>query len=124
MNMNEIIKNQRKLQTHVDEHGHRFRDLSDMTDKYCSAISGEVEEVRDEVNWKWWKNPKEVVIEKLKEEVADIFIFWLDYVLRAGFDDIWDIVMKKQEINIKRQQGLIEGREDYKVGDQNENLPV
>lgn len=112
--INKIIENQKELQVLVDEHKYEFKNDDDMIFKYMSAINGEVEEVKQEINWKWWKQPKEICTNKVKEELADIFIFWLDLITRLDYNDIWEVIQNKQEINIKRQQGLVPEKIDYK----------
>ena len=110
----DIIQNQTDLQILINQHPSTFKDTSEMVFKYMSAISSEVEEVKQEINWKWWKQPFEIVEIKLKEELADIFIFWLDLIIRLGYNDMWDIIASKQQVNIQRQQGTIVGRENYR----------
>jgi len=80
----EIIDNQKALQTYVEID----KDISvdALVDKYNTAIFCECGEAIMETNFKWWKY-KEVNIESLKEELADIFIFALDFALILGQEE-------------------------------------
>ena len=110
----ELLLKQEELNALVKQHGNEFTDTSDIVIKYVLAMQGELEEVKNEVNWKWWKQPKGIDEDKLKTEIADVFIFWLDMIRELGYYDILDVVKVKQEENIQRQLGNVEGREEYK----------
>jgi|SRR3712207_5803835 len=114
--LSNIIKRQLEEQHLVDKHGYVFRDTKDLVSSYMSAIVGETVECNQEVGFKWWKKPDVIDYEALYKEVADIFIFWLDLCIRLGVEDrIFNIIYEKQLENIKRQQGKVKGREDYKA---------
>jgi dimeric dUTPase (all-alpha-NTP-PPase superfamily) len=44
----------------------------------------ELSEVLDEVNFKWWKNKKEINDAQLKEEIVDLLHFLVSMSLKAG----------------------------------------
>lgn len=75
--------------------------------KYTLAMLSEMAEMLDEVNFKWWKNPKEIDSPALKEELVDILHFFLSMCLASGMDaeEMYQIYLKKNEENIKRQEG-------------------
>lgn len=71
------------------------------------AMISELSELLDEVNFKWWKNKKEVNYDNLKEELVDILHFFTGMCLRVGMsaDELFDIYMKKNKENFDRQYG-------------------
>lgn len=75
--------------------------------KETLAIISELGELLDEVNFKWWKNPKEVNYCNVKEELIDILHFFVGMCLKIGMtsDEVLDIYLKKNEENFKRQYG-------------------
>ena len=72
------------------------------------AMLSEMAEVLDEVNFKWWKNPKPVDHDALCEELVDVLHFYISMCLRAGMDadDLFRRYLAKNEENFRRQQGL------------------
>lgn len=78
--------------------------------KKCMALICEVGELLDEVNYKWWKNPRENNEKEIKEEIIDVLHFFLGICNDAGLTapEIYDIYMSKNEENRKRQLGLSE----------------
>ncbi len=76
--------------------------------KQTLALVAELSEVLDEVNYRWWKNPKPADPDALKEELVDVLHFLLSMCLEAGMDaqDLYDRYLAKNEENFKRQQGL------------------
>lgn len=83
-------------------------DLSTWVQKEILAIVSELGELLDEVNFKWWKNPRPVDPDRLREEMVDILHFFVSICLKAGFtaDDIYRAYLAKNEENFRRQQGL------------------
>jgi dimeric dUTPase (all-alpha-NTP-PPase superfamily) len=73
------------------------------------AIESEIDEVRKGLNWKWWKNPKVLDIEYLKEEWIDILHFWLSGCNTLGMDanEILTRYINKNKENFKRQTGEV-----------------
>lgn len=78
--------------------------------KYTLAMLSELAEMLDEVNFKWWKNPKPVDEPALKEELVDILHFFLSMCLAAGLDaeEMYRIYLAKNAENIARQEGKSE----------------
>lgn len=74
------------------------------------AIESEIDEIRREINWKWWKNPKEVNTEALQDEVIDVWHFLLSLSRVVGLDayDIHRVYMEKNAENHARQDGTSE----------------
>lgn len=71
------------------------------------ATISELSELLDEVNFKWWKNPKPVNEKALKEELVDILHFFLSMCLAAGMDaeEIHRLYLEKNRENVARQEG-------------------
>lgn len=71
------------------------------------AILSELGELLDEVNFKWWKNPRELDMPAVREEMVDILHFFISMCIHAGMDaeELFRIYMEKNEENFKRQQG-------------------
>ncbi len=76
--------------------------------RYTLAMLSEMAELLDEVNFKWWKNPKPVNESALKEELVDILHFFLSMCIAAGMDaeEIYRIYLDKNRENIARQEGM------------------
>lgn len=75
--------------------------------KRSLALMNEVSELLCEVNYKWWKNPKPVDEEKVKEEMVDILHFFLGMCIDAGLssEEMFKIYMDKNQENYDRQIG-------------------
>lgn len=75
--------------------------------KHMLAMFAEMAELLQETNYKWWKNPKEVNQENLKEEMVDILHFYVSMCLAAGMDaeELHRLYMDKNKENLLRQQG-------------------
>lgn len=89
-------------------------DLSTWIQKETLAIISELAELLDEVNFKWWKNPRPLDREAIKEELVDILHFFVSMCLKAGFtaEEIYQAYLAKNAENFRRQEGRSE-REGY-----------
>jgi len=96
--LNDFITNSRNLQYTQEE----------WIQKRAIALIEEVTEVLNEVNYKWWKNPKPRNDEHLKEELVDVLHFFVGMCIDAGLsaDEMYDIYLKKNKENFDRQNGL------------------
>ncbi len=65
------------------------------------AILSELGELLDEVNFKWWKNPKEVDMGAVQEELIDVLHFFVSMCIRTGMsaDDLYRIYVGKNKEN-------------------------
>ncbi len=72
------------------------------------AMLSELAELIDEVNFKWWKNPKPVEGNKVKEELVDILHFFVSMCLTSGMSaqELFDRYIEKNQENFDRQNGL------------------
>lgn len=75
--------------------------------KQILALISELAEVMDEVNFKWWKNEKPINSDNLKDEIVDVFHFFVSMCLTSGMDaeELFRRYMAKNEENFKRQHG-------------------
>ncbi len=101
------------LQAAFDEELTRQRHLEDVEpevwiQREVLAIVSELGELLAEVNFKWWKNPKPVNQDAVKEELVDILHFFVSMCLKAGFDaeEIYQGYLAKNQENFRRQAGL------------------
>ena len=71
------------------------------------ALIDEITELLNEVNYKWWKNPKEVDDNAVKEEIVDMLHFFVSICLYAGVSakDLYDAYIEKNKENFDRQYG-------------------
>ncbi len=75
--------------------------------KLTLAMISELSEVLDGTNFKWWKNRKEIDENYLKEEIVDIFHFFVSMCLRVGMDadELFARYLAKNQENFDRQHG-------------------
>lgn len=78
--------------------------------KEILALLSELGELLAEVNFKWWKNKKEVNWDNVKEEIVDVLHFFTGMCLKIGMnaDELTRIYIKKNEENFNRQYGKSE----------------
>jgi len=88
--------------------------------KQTLAMISELSELLDEVNFKWWKNKKEVDEKLVKEELVDILHFFVSMCLVYDMDanEMFEMYMNKNKENFNRQIGL-SSKEGYDIRTQN-----
>lgn len=71
------------------------------------AMVSELAEVLDEVNFKWWKNPRPLDEHALKQELVDVLHFFVSMCQTAGMDadELFAMYMEKNRENFDRQNG-------------------
>ena len=76
----------------------------------------ELAELIAEVNFKWWKNPRPVDTDNVREELVDILHFFVGMCNRSGMgsDELFARYIKKNEENFKRQYGT-SARHGYEI---------
>lgn len=76
--------------------------------KQTLAMLSEMAELLDEVNFKWWKNPKPVNENALKDELVDVLHFFVSMCLEAGLtpQELYERYIDKNKENFDRQLGL------------------
>ena len=100
------------MQEKFDSDVIKNRHLEDITpsqwiQKQTLAMISELAELLDEVNFKWWKNPKEIDYSLVKGELVDILHFFTGMCLRVGMDaeELFRLYMEKNKENFDRQYG-------------------
>ena len=115
--LDEIFRMQKALNDDIIARRH-LEGISDTEwiQKQTLAMLSEMAELLNEVNFKWWKNPKPVYDHAVKEELVDILHFFVSMCLRAGMtpQEMYDIYMEKNRENFNRQLGLSK-KEGYKA---------
>lgn len=73
---------------------------------YCRAMSQELAELTDSVPWKWWAKYQKFDEQNARVEVVDLFHFLISLaqVLGMSADDVFQAYVKKNEVNLRRQE--------------------
>ncbi|MED0688035.1 dUTPase [Anoxybacillus ayderensis] len=99
-----------QMQQALDERIIAERNIEKTLDEWVIAITiameSEIDEIRREVHWKWWKQEKEVDIDRLQEEVIDLWHFLLSLSRMVGLtpETIFEKYMAKNKVNHQRQE--------------------
>lgn len=100
------------LQRKFDDELVRTRKLENISreewiQKETLAMMDELGELINEVQYKWWKNPKPVDDLAVKEELVDILHFFVSMCLKMDMDgeELYRIYLEKNQENFNRQQG-------------------
>ena len=94
--------------------------MEEWIQKETLAMLSELAELLAEVNFKWWKNPKEVNIDNVRDEIVDILHFFVAMCLRSGMssEELFARYLLKNEENFKRQYGTSE-KKGYELSELN-----
>ena len=115
--LDEIFAMQNLLDTEIV----RLRQLDFPMDQWMQkevlAMISELSEVLDEVNFKWWKNPKVVDQDALKNELVDVLHFFVSMCLKSGMtaEELFALYKAKNQENLDRQYGRSQ-KPGYEVG--------
>ena len=114
--LEEMYEMQAGLDNRITQERGIEKSLSEWTVGLTIAMESEIDEIRREVNWRWWKNEKEIDLDALKGEVIDVWHFLLSLSRVVGMtpEDIHRLYMEKNAENHARQSGNSE-KEGYKV---------
>ena len=100
------------LQAAFDNALQQTRDLSHITQEQwiqreAMAMVSELAELIDEVNFKWWKNPKPVNEAAVKGELVDLLHFLVSMCLKMGMtaEELHALYTQKNRENFDRQRG-------------------
>ncbi len=82
------------------------------------ATMDELTELLNELNYKWWKNPKPLDRQAIEEELTDVLHFFVSMCLRSGMDAdaLHACYVRKNQENFDRQNGLSK-KQGYEVTD-------
>lgn len=105
--LQELLDRQKELDGFIAERRGLTFENREWVRKKCVAMIVEASELLNEVDYKWWKEPKKDNDAEIKEEIIDILHFFLGMCNDAGLtsDEIYDVYMKKNDENHKRQTG-------------------
>lgn len=72
--------------------------------RFSRAMKDELNELNDELLWKWWSNDR-IDIHNIRTELVDILHFLISAMICAGItaDRLYDIYKQKHTVNLARQ---------------------
>ena len=81
--------------------------MEEWIQKLTLATMSELSELIDEVNFKWWKNPRPVDSDRVKEELVDVLHFFVSMCLHSGMsaEELHRRYLDKNQENFDRQHG-------------------
>ncbi len=108
--LQDIFERQQAFNQSVREQRHLDFDQETWIQKETLAMLSELSEVLDEVNFKWWKNPKAVNQDALREEIIDLLHFLISMAIDSGMDaeEFHARYVAKNQENFDRQAGKSE----------------
>ena len=112
-----IFEMQEKFDTDVMKNrGLEGLTMEEWLQRQTLAMLSELAELIAEVNFKWWKNPRPVDTDNVREELVDILHFFVGMCNRSGMgsDELFARYIKKNEENFKRQYGT-SARHGYEI---------
>ena len=106
--LDKIFEMQKALDGYSAENRSLNFTVDEWVKKKCLAMISEISELLCEVNFKWWKNKKEIDVKAVKEEMVDILHFLVGMCINAGMtaDEMFEIYYNKNKENFDRQNGL------------------
>jgi dimeric dUTPase (all-alpha-NTP-PPase superfamily) len=117
--LDEIFEMQHDLdQRIIDERGIE-KSLDEWVIGLTIAMESEIDEIRREVPWKWWKNEKDVDTDELRGEVIDLWHFLVSLSQKVGLTpaDVYRVYCEKNAENHARQDGT-SGKKGYAKEDE------
>lgn len=114
--LNELFEMQSSLDMYIVDQRDIKKSLDEWIVGLTIAMESEIEEIRKEVNWKWWKNSKVIHKDNLQEEIIDLWHFLISMSIKAGLtpEDVLRIYKEKNKENFNRQNGLSQ-KEGYSL---------
>src|SRR5437016_10385803 len=81
----------------------------------CRAMTQEIAELTDSVPWKWWAKYQKFDEQNARVEVVDLFHFLISIaqVLGMSADDVFNAYVKKNEVNLKRQDSGYHTKDEH-----------
>lgn len=120
--LREIFRMQKALNARIGVHPDQMSEEEQQTWtlNYCRALSQELAELTDSVPWKWWAKYQTFDKQNARVEVVDMihFVVSLAQVLGLSADDVYQLYLKKNEVNFQRQES------GYTVKDESDNQGV
>lgn len=105
--LTQIFAMQKTLDDRIISERGVSKDVDEWVIGITLAMESEIDEIRREVNWKWWKNPKLVDLDALQGEVIDMWHFLVSLSDKVGLtaDSVHAIYLEKNAENHARQDG-------------------
>ena len=102
-----IFELQKALDTDIQNRRSLDYTMEQWIQKDVLAMISELAELLDEVNFKWWKNPKPINEADLHGELVDVLHFFISMCIRAGMsaEDLYEGYIAKNKENFDRQYG-------------------
>jgi dimeric dUTPase (all-alpha-NTP-PPase superfamily) len=107
---NELFKKQLENSAAVNKMKNLY-EINDPFDGYrifmlSTALLHEAVELQRETNWKWWKKETKTDIDKVQEEIIDMWHFMIQVSIEAGLDSkkLIEKYMEKNRENLARQE--------------------
>lgn len=117
--LRDIFRMQKALNGRIGVHPEEMTEEEQQTWtlNYCRALSQELAELTDSVPWKWWAKYQTFDKQNARIEVVDMihFVVSLAQVLGLSAEDVYDLYLKKNEVNFQRQDS------GYTEKDENDN---
>jgi len=106
--LNELFQMQDSLNKRIGVDSSKITNEEDRTKwtlNYCRAMTQELAELTDSVPWKWWAKYQKFDLQNARVEVVDLFHFLISLaqVLGMDADEVYKIYLKKNEVNLQRQ---------------------
>lgn len=114
--LEQIFQYQKMFDDELAEKRNLRFSMEEWIQKETLAMMSELAELIDEVNFKWWKNPKACDPRLVKEELVDILHFFVSMCLKTGMDaqELFEMYLEKNRENFNRQKGLSK-KQGYEV---------
>lgn len=93
------------IQSQVQAAALRVNDLPNVwLSHYTRAMRAELQELDDELLWKWWSQD-EIDLQNIRVELVDILHFLVSGMISAGLNpqQIYDLYRQKHAVNLNRQ---------------------
>ena len=72
--------------------------------QYAKAMAAELDELRNDLLWKWWSKDK-IDLQNIRVELIDVLHFLISAMISSGLsaEKVFDIYRQKHSINFARQ---------------------
>lgn len=102
-----IFERQKRFDAELERNRSLAYTKAAWVEKGALAMMCELAELVDEVNFKWWKNSREIDSAAVLEELADLLHFFVGTCIRLGFsaEELYAAYVRKNEENFRRQEG-------------------
>ena len=115
--LREIWRMQKALNERIGVHteGMSQEEKTKWVLNYCRAMTQEIAELTDSVPWKWWAKYQKFDEHNARVEVVDLFHFLISIaqVLGMSADDVFNAYVKKNEVNLKRQDSGYHTKDEH-----------